>query len=95
MLSYYLSLALGKFFVFFNKEISYLYNSNTFKIPLPVFNFFISSTISYIQNFHFWKLLPNIDRMNITGELKKYNFFNSSFLQKSEGKFEIPDLFYT
>ena len=55
--------------VFLNKEISYLYNSNTFRIPSMVSIFFISSTTPDIQNFHFWKLFPNIDGMNITDEL--------------------------
>ena len=85
------------FCVFLNKEISYWYNSNTFRIPLMVSIFFISSTVSYMQNFHFWKLFPNIDGWIslMSWKTKQVYPLNQSSHQRSEGRFGIPDPFYT
>jgi hypothetical protein len=43
------------FCVFLNEEISYLYNSTIFRIPLIASNFFINSIIAYHQFFLFGK----------------------------------------
>ena len=41
------------FCLFLNEEISYLYNSTIFKIPLIASIFFINSIIAYLQIFLF------------------------------------------